>query len=70
VNDEVKENEMIWKCSTRGTDEKCLHIFCWNPEGNRSLGRHRYRWEDNIKMDRKEIRRKGVNRTHVDFGFV
>jgi hypothetical protein len=25
------------------------------PEGKRPLGRPRYRWEDNIKMDLKEI---------------
>jgi hypothetical protein len=26
------------------------------PEGKRQLGRNRRRWEDNIKMDFKEIR--------------
>ena len=25
------------------------------PEGNRPLGRHRHRWEDNIKMDPQEV---------------
>jgi hypothetical protein len=25
------------------------------PEGKRPLGRHRRRWEDNIKMDLREI---------------
>jgi hypothetical protein len=25
------------------------------PEGNRTLGRFRHRWEDNIKMDLKEM---------------
>jgi hypothetical protein len=25
------------------------------PERERPLGRHWYRWEDNIKMDRREI---------------
>jgi hypothetical protein len=25
------------------------------PEGKRPLGRHRYRWEDNIKLDIREI---------------
>jgi hypothetical protein len=25
------------------------------PEGRRSLGRHRHRWEDNIKMDIQEV---------------
>jgi hypothetical protein len=26
------------------------------PEGRRPLGRHRRRWEDNIKMDLREVR--------------
>ena len=26
------------------------------PEGKRPLGRPRFRWEDNIKMDSKEVR--------------
>jgi hypothetical protein len=25
------------------------------PEGKRSLGRHRHRWENNIKMDLEEV---------------
>jgi hypothetical protein len=25
-----------------------------NPEGNRTVGRPRHRWEDNIKMNNKE----------------
>jgi hypothetical protein len=28
--------------------------FVGKPEGKRQLGRHRRRWEDNIKMDRRE----------------
>jgi hypothetical protein len=31
------------------------------PEGKRPLGRHRRRWEDNIKMDLREIGIDGVN---------
>jgi hypothetical protein len=30
-------------------------ILVWRPEGNRPLGRPRRRWEDNIKMDFREI---------------
>jgi hypothetical protein len=30
-------------------------ILVGRPEGKRPLGRHRHRWEDNIKMDCKEI---------------
>jgi len=32
-----------------------------NPEGNRSLGRPRLRWEDNIKMDLYELRCEGMD---------
>jgi hypothetical protein len=28
------------------------------PEGKRPLGRHRLRWEDNIKMDLEEFERE------------
>jgi hypothetical protein len=31
------------------------------PEGKRPLGRPRHRWEDNIKMDLREIGINGVN---------
>jgi hypothetical protein len=31
------------------------------PEGRRSLGRPRRRWEDNIKMDLQEIGEKGMD---------
>jgi hypothetical protein len=36
-------------------------ILFGRPEGKRQLGRHRRRWEDNIKMDLKEIGIDGVN---------
>jgi hypothetical protein len=31
-------------------------ISVGKPEGKRSLGRPRHRWEDNIRMDTREIR--------------
>jgi hypothetical protein len=30
-------------------------VLVGRPEGNKSLGRHRRGWEDNIKMDLREI---------------
>jgi hypothetical protein len=30
-------------------------ILVGKPEGKRQLGRHRPRWDDNIKMDLKEV---------------
>jgi hypothetical protein len=31
------------------------------PDGKRPLGRHRNRWEDNIKIDLQEVGSGGVN---------
>jgi hypothetical protein len=36
---------------TRGT----YRVLMGRPEGKRPLGAPRYRWEDNIKMDLKEV---------------
>jgi hypothetical protein len=30
-------------------------VLVWKPEGKRPLGRHRRRWDDNIKMDLQEV---------------
>ena len=30
-------------------------VLVRKPEGNRPIGRHRRRWEDNIKMDFQEV---------------
>ena len=37
-------------------EERGVHrMLVGKPERKRSLGRHRRRWEDNIKMDLKEV---------------
>jgi hypothetical protein len=45
---------------------------CWilvsKPEYKRPLGRPRRRWEDNIKMDLKDIGRSVVNRNNLAQG--
>jgi ribosome biogenesis protein Nip4 len=43
---------------THGGEENIVQIFGRNkttPEGKRPFGRRRPRWEDNIKMEMKEI---------------
>jgi hypothetical protein len=40
-------------------------FFLRKPEGKTPLERHRCRWEDNIKMDFKARRWKGVDWTHL-----
>jgi hypothetical protein len=48
-------------CGTHGGREWCLQILVGWPEGKRPLGRHRCRWEDDIKTDLREIGIDGVN---------
>ena len=37
-------------------EERGVHrVLVGKPEGKRSLGRHRRRWEVNIKMDLQEV---------------
>jgi hypothetical protein len=41
---------------------RCVHrVFVGRPESKRPLGRPRRRWEDNIKMDLREIDIDGSN---------
>jgi hypothetical protein len=42
-------------CSTHGEKRNSCTVLVGKPEGKRSLGRHRRRLEDNIKMDLTEI---------------
>jgi hypothetical protein len=48
-------------CSTHGGGEKCLEVLIGRLEENRPLEIPRYRWEDNIKMDLREIGNDGTN---------
>jgi hypothetical protein len=40
-------------------------ILARKPEGERPLGRHRRRWEDNIRMDLREVRWEGMDWIHL-----
>jgi hypothetical protein len=42
-------------CSTNGQKRNKYRLFVGRPEGKRPLGRQRYRWVDNIKMDLGEL---------------
>jgi hypothetical protein len=44
-----------------GGGETCLQGFGWESLREGTLGRHRCRWEDNIKMEVREIGIDGVN---------
>jgi hypothetical protein len=38
-----------------GRDEKCIEILSGKPEGKRTIGRYKWRWEGNIRMNLREI---------------
>ena len=42
-------------CSMYGGEERCIWVMVGKPEGKRPLGRHRHRWDSNIKMDLQEV---------------
>jgi hypothetical protein len=44
-----------------GEGRVVYRVLVGRPEGKRPLGRPRRRWEDNIKLDRGEIRIDGNN---------
>jgi hypothetical protein len=54
-SDQVKEDEMGRACSTHEEKMNAYRVLMGRPEGTRSLGISRRRWEDNIKMDLREI---------------
>jgi hypothetical protein len=51
----VKKDEMGRACSTNGEKRSAYRILVGKPEGKRPLGRPRRRWEDNIRMDFREM---------------
>jgi hypothetical protein len=44
-----------------GEGRGVYRVLVWRPEGKRPRGRPRRRWEDNIKMDLREI---GIDRAN------
>jgi len=52
---QIEKNEISGAYSTYG-ERRCVYrVLVGKPEGKRPLGRPRHRWEDNIKMDLKEV---------------
>jgi hypothetical protein len=54
--------------SMHGRDENCMKILARKPEDKRPVGRHRHKWEDNIKIDLWEVGWEGVNWMHLAEG--
>jgi hypothetical protein len=48
-------------CGTHGEGRGVYRVLVGRPEEKRPLGRPRRRWEDNIKVDLKEIGIDGAN---------
>jgi hypothetical protein len=59
----IKSRRMRWAghVARIGEGRGVYRVLGGRPEGKRPLGRPRYRWEDNIKMDLREIVIDGVN---------
>jgi hypothetical protein len=59
----IKSRRMRWvgHVAHLGEGRAVYRVLTGRPEGRRPLGRHRCRWEDNIKMDLREIGINGVN---------
>jgi hypothetical protein len=57
----IQEDEVGGTCDTQGEGRGVYRFFVGKPEGKRSLEGPRCRWEDNIKMDRREMGIDGAN---------
>jgi len=51
----VKEGEKAGTCITHGREEKCVQNFSRKPEGKRPHCRPRRIWEENVRMNIREI---------------
>jgi hypothetical protein len=53
----IKSRRMRWAghVARMGEGRGMYRILVGKPEGKRSLGRPRYRWEDNVRMDLQEV---------------
>jgi hypothetical protein len=65
LGDQIKEGEMGGTCNTHGDVRNAYKILVGEPEEKRLLGRPRRRWEDDIKMDLREIVCGDVDLVHL-----
>jgi hypothetical protein len=63
----IKSRRMRWTghVARMGEGRGVHKVLIGRPEGKRPLGRHRLRWEDNIKLDLREIGMDGANWTRL-----
>jgi hypothetical protein len=53
----IKSRRMRWAghVARMGEGRSAYRVLVGRPEGRKPLGRPRHRWEDNIKMDLREV---------------
>jgi hypothetical protein len=63
----IKSRRMRWAGHVARMEKGrvAYRVLVGRPEGKRPLGRPRHRWEDNIKMDLREIGFDGTNWTRL-----
>jgi hypothetical protein len=63
----INPRRMSWagNVARMGEMKNAHKILGRKPEGKRPLGRPRRRWEDNIRMDRREVVWDGVDWVHL-----
>jgi hypothetical protein len=63
----IKSRRMRWagQVARMGEGGGVYRVFVGRPEGKRPLERPRRRWEDNIKMDLREIGIDGTSRIRL-----
>jgi hypothetical protein len=57
----MKEDEMSGECNTHGGMRNEYKILVGNPQNKRLIGRPRHGWENNIKINIREIGLNGVD---------
>jgi hypothetical protein len=63
----IKARKMRWAghVACMGEVRSAYNILVGKPEGRRPLGRPRHRWEDNIKLDLREVGFGDVDWIHL-----
>jgi hypothetical protein len=57
----IKSRSMRWAGHVARMGRSAYRVLAVQPEGNRSLGRPKRRWEDNINLDIQEVRCGGMD---------
>jgi hypothetical protein len=64
----LKEDWYVICHCVHGGEEYAYRMLVGKPEGKRLRGRHRLRWEDDVKMNLKEMGWDGMDWIHLAEG--